>query len=599
MIQHLIHSSILAVLFYGVYHFFLKKETFFQWNRAYLLAIPLLSVSIPFLSAPFYIELAPLNKPVASSISLEMTEALILTDNATPLPMETPINYLVIVLIVYGIGVFISLIAFLYKISTLKEIIRKGTSHFSDEILITRTSQKLTAFSFFNNVVIDEKLDHKKAEEIIAHERIHIKQLHSLDLVAYEVCKIIFWFHPIPYLAQQELKLVHEYIVDQFILKNQESKTYQESLLKTVFGTDQFSLASSYFNTSFLKNRILMLQKKKSSSKALFKLAFIIPIVLGSIIFTACTQDVEELKSTDEANSGAKNEKMEFLPRLSTFEYGTKDYYKGLTQDDINFSKTFMDKMMTFSKDKEVTPEMFKDFDFKRYLTISSKISENSETLVVDDTDNKFHIIKITESPDSEPSYTGGPEAWNSHASDAMVEGFLDGTGKDNVSDLTNEEYSKLCALILKAVTTSSDYIKENIVIEEVYPNSSEIDPNAEVITEDVPFAIIEEVPHFEDCTGTNAELKKCTSDRISSFVNKNFNTGLAKDYPGRHKISVQFKIDKNGDVVGVQSKAKSVELQNEAARVINQLPKMIPGKQKGEPVGTIYALPIIFQVQE
>lgn len=595
MIQHLIHSSILAVLFYGVYHLFLRQETFFQWNRAYLLAIPLLSIAIPFFGAPFSIELTPLNETVIAPASLEMSETLVITDNATTAPIEKPIDYMMTAFVIYGIGVFISLITFFYKISTINEIIRKGSTYFSNGLLITRTSEKLMAFSFFNNIVIDEALNSEKTEEIINHERIHFKQRHSLDLMFYEVCKIIFWFHPTTYLAQRELKLVHEYIVDKYLLKNQESNNYQESLLKTVFGTDQFSLTSSYFNKSLLKNRILMLQKKKSTAKALFKLAFIIPVVIGSIIFTACTQDVEDLNSSDGISKLSQNEKMTFLPRLSTFEFGTKDYYKGLTEDDINFSKTFMDKMRAISKDKEVTAEMFKDLDFDRYLRISRKISENSETLVVDDTDNRFHIVKITESPDSEPSYTGGPEAWNSHASDAMVEGFLDGTGKDNVSDLTNDEYSKLCALILKAVTTSSDYIEEIVEVEEI--KNSEL--GDESIYTDVPFAIIDEVPHFEHCTGTEAEIKKCTQDKITQFVNKNFNTGIAKDMAGRHKISVQFKIDQNGNAVDIKSRAKSPELQEEAARVINMLPQMIPGKQNGQPVNVVYALPIIFQVQE
>jgi len=150
-----------------------------------------------------------------------------------------------------------------------------------------------------------------------------------------------------------------------------------------------------------------------------------------------------------------------------------------------------------------------------------------------------------------------------------------------------------------QVIQMKENTIEEIVEIKEVYPNSNTIDPDAEVITEDIPFAIIEEVPHFEDCTGTNAELKKCTSDKITQFVNKNFNTGIAKDMSGRHKISVQFKIDINGNAVEIKSKAESVELQKEATRVIKQLPKMTPGKQRGEPVGTIYALPIIFEVQK
>lgn len=598
MIQHILHSSILAILFYGVYHLFLRKETFFQWNRAYLLAIPLLSLTIPFLSAPFSIDMTPVViDEVAPLASLNIENISMISEQPITTKTSTPIDYKMIAVIIYSIGTFISLLFFLYNVASIKEMIRKGTTHFKDGIWITKTSQKLTAFSFFKNIVIDENLDSKKVDDIVAHEIIHVKQLHSWDLMAYEVYKILFWFHPICYIAQKELKQVHEYIVDHVLTKNQEPINYQESLLNTVFGVEQFSLASSYFNKSLLKNRILMLQKKKSTTKALLKLAYLLPIVLGSLIFTACTQDVEELKSQNGINVESNDEKLAFLPRLSTFKYGAKDFYKGITQDEIIFLKSFKDKMATSSKENR--PEIFEGMDLKRYLKISKKLSENGETLVVDDTDNRFHILKITESPDSEPSYTGGPEAWNSNASDTIVQGFLDGIGKDNISDLTNEEYSKLCSIILKAVTTSSDYIKEIIEIEEVFPVSDEIDPDAEVIYQDVPFAMLEEVAHFEDCIGTQTEIKKCTQDKITQFVSKNFNTEIAQDLPGLHKIAVQFKIDKNGNVVDVKSKAKNNQLQNEAVRVINKLPKMIPGKQKGKEVGVIYALPIIFEINE
>jgi hypothetical protein len=596
MIQHLIHSSILAALFYGVYHFFLRKETFFQWNRAFLLAIPLLSIAIPFLNAPFEIELATFNEPVVIPASLEMSETLIIDNHVTAVPIEKPIDYMIIALLIYGIGVLISLLSFLYKISTIKEIISKGTSQFKNGLQITKTTQKLTAFSFFNNIVIDENIGPEKTEEIIAHERVHIKQLHSYDLVAYELCKIIFWFHPIPYLAQRELKLVHEYIVDQFLLKNQESNTYQESLLKTVFGTDQFTLASSYFNKSLLKKRILMLQKKKSTAKALFKLAFILPIVLGSIIFTACTQDPELTTESTEIN---EEEKSNFIPRLSKFEYGQKDLYQGLSENDIKFYNSFRNSLKVDSlndKTIDVLLEMIKLEDGKRWSRILTKINNNGKTLIVDDVNENFNIIYITESPKSNPSYMTAPNEWNTNSIKSYVEGFLVGTGKDKVSELDDDVYSKMMGQVIQM---KENTIEEIVEIKEVYPNSNTIDPDAEVITEDIPFAIIEEVPHFEECTGTNAEIKKCTSDKITSFVNKNFNTGLAKDLSGRHKISVQFKIDQNGNVVAVQSRAKHPKLKDEAARVIHLLPQMLPGKQNGQPVGTIYALPIIFEIKD
>jgi len=124
----------------------------------------------------------------------------------------------------------------------------------------------------------------------------------------------------------------------------------------------------------------------------------------------------------------------------------------------------------------------------------------------------------------------------------------------------------------------------------------------AEVI-DDVPFAVIENVPVYPGCEDkkNNDDRKKCMSEKITSFVNKNFNTGLANEQglEGRQTIAVQFKIDKSGEVVGVVTKAKNAALQREAERVINKLPKMIPGKQRGKPVGVIYGLPIVFQVQD
>jgi len=87
------------------------------------------------------------------------------------------------------------------------------------------------------------------------------------------------------------------------------------------------------------------------------------------------------------------------------------------------------------------------------------------------------------------------------------------------------------------------------------------------------------------------------TNKKISRFVQKNFNTDLAGDLglTGRQRISVIFKIDKSGNVTGVRARAPHPRLEKEAIRVINLLPKMQPGKQRGKAVIVTYSLPIIF----
>ena len=118
----------------------------------------------------------------------------------------------------------------------------------------------------------------------------------------------------------------------------------------------------------------------------------------------------------------------------------------------------------------------------------------------------------------------------------------------------------------------------------------------------EVSFSSVENVPIFPGCEkGNNAKRRKCMSEKISKFVQKRFNTKLAGNLglSGRQRISVIFKIDKLGDVVGVRARAPHPKLEDEAIRVINLLPKMKPGMQLGQAVIVPYSLPIIFEVKE
>jgi protein TonB len=157
------------------------------------------------------------------------------------------------------------------------------------------------------------------------------------------------------------------------------------------------------------------------------------------------------------------------------------------------------------------------------------------------------------------------------------------------------------------------EVVEDEEEVEETVIESTETDQEEEIEVEEieieevvedveVPFAVIENVPEYPGCErGSNAEKRKCMSDKIAKFVQRKFNTDLAGDLglSGRQRISVIFKIDKNGNVVGVRSRAPHPRLEKEAARVINMLPKMKPGRQRGKPVIVPYSLPITFQVQD
>lgn len=155
------------------------------------------------------------------------------------------------------------------------------------------------------------------------------------------------------------------------------------------------------------------------------------------------------------------------------------------------------------------------------------------------------------------------------------------------------EDEKEVEETIIKSTETSED---EAIEVKEIVEISMEED-----IMEDVPFAIIEDVPIYPGCKGSKAQLKECLQEEIAKHVNRKFNADLASDLgltPGVKKIFVMFKIDNTGNITDVQARAPHKRLEAEAIRVVQSLPKMIPGKQRGRAVGVKYSLPIAFRVE-
>jgi len=157
------------------------------------------------------------------------------------------------------------------------------------------------------------------------------------------------------------------------------------------------------------------------------------------------------------------------------------------------------------------------------------------------------------------------------------------------------EDEEEVEETIIESTETSQE--EEIVEIEEV----EDVDVEEEIA--DVPFSVIENVPVFPGCEKqkSNSAKKKCMSDKVKKFVNRKFNTELGSELglSGVNKIYVSFKIDKSGNVTGVRARGPHPRLEKEAQRVVKLLPKMTPGRQRGKPVGVLYSLPIVFQVQD
>lgn len=160
------------------------------------------------------------------------------------------------------------------------------------------------------------------------------------------------------------------------------------------------------------------------------------------------------------------------------------------------------------------------------------------------------------------------------------------------------------------------EVVEDEVEVEETVIKSTETEMETEIVEveevevveveEDleVPFSVIENVAVFPGCEKKkgNVAKKDCMNTKVGKFINKKFNTDLASDLglpPGKKRIFVSFKVNKNGNIVQVTARGPHPGLEKEAKRVIGLLPKMKPGRQRGKAVVMPFSIPIVFQVQD
>ena len=136
----------------------------------------------------------------------------------------------------------------------------------------------------------------------------------------------------------------------------------------------------------------------------------------------------------------------------------------------------------------------------------------------------------------------------------------------------------------------------EEVIVEEIV----EVEEVEEVI-EDVSFMIIEDVPVFPGCKGNKKQLKDCFSKKVQKHFSRKFDADLPNELglsPGKKRVFIAFKIDKTGNIVNVQARAPHPKIKSEVVSVMNKLPKMKPGRQRGKPVGVKYSIPFTLIVE-
>jgi hypothetical protein len=281
-----IKSALVLALLYLPYTLMLRQESFFRMNRITLLTILMLALVLPMVDIP---SLATPEQPVVYEMQhriMLMTQEAEMTTKSLAATTRT-ISWLGILAIVYIIGVILALLIRLWQLFKIDKIIRGGClwTDKSGKATIYCHIDDVAPFSWMRSIVISEKDYKPYGREILLHEKAHILNLHSMDILFLTLVEAVQWWNPIAYLLGHSLRDVHEYEADDYVLHQGVSlQNYQALLVKKSLANTSYAFANN-FNHSLIKKRIYMMNHPKSNPWLRSKVLYILPATL--VVLTA------------------------------------------------------------------------------------------------------------------------------------------------------------------------------------------------------------------------------------------------------------------------------------------------------------------------
>ena len=285
----LYQSGISIAVFYLFYRALLRRETWFSLNRILLGASLLLAMLIPFVRITLHS--APAPGTVYYALDHYLLNGVVVHPDHLVENTGLHITAGKALLSVYLLGILFFTVKFLTQILQVLHLIKKHGIREFEGYRIVPITEEISPFSFFTLIFINtEKLGKQELRSILLHEWEHVRRLHTLDILVLEIVCIIQWFNPFVWLYKYSLHELHEYEADQAVIRQGENRlNYQKLILNQAFGHQFFQVAHNLINHSFIKNRILMITKRKSRNISLLKSLLILPVaalLVASFSFT-------------------------------------------------------------------------------------------------------------------------------------------------------------------------------------------------------------------------------------------------------------------------------------------------------------------------
>lgn len=506
-------------LFYAFYKLVCCRDTFFRWRRIALLAFLALSVLYPLLNIQTWIQEQPAMNELADYYAIwMMADATTVNTAIAPsdIVSQTP-DFITLLGGAYCIGVLLLSVRFILQLTSIFHLAAKSRNATIGGIQVKLLPTPANPFSFFRWIFIyPQELNEEEKQEVMTHEQTHARQWHSIDVMISEIITILCWPNPFMWLLKTEIRLNLEYLADHTVTEScPDTRQYQYHLLGLANQKRQTGLHNN-FNVSHLKNRIIMMNKKRTRQTGRIKYALFAPLTLALLLVSnieAVARTAERLITPDETVSEMT---VDALPQQD----------KGTT----TFNVTITDKQGKALPNVKIQTQL-------NGKLVTFVTGSNGKAAVKLEMGNLKNAYMHASAPDGRGYY------------------FILAPGKTDVT----------------------------IDIDKEQPAPPAIGPDGNGI-----YSVVEEMPEFPG--GMNECLK---------FLSKNVKYPTkAIENKQQGKVIIQFVINEDGSTSGYKVvRSITEELDKEALRVAEAMPKWKPGMQKGKAVKCKYTIPITFSL--
>ena len=601
---YLLKVNVAFVLFYAFYRLFFYKDTFFKLRRAILLAFFGLALFYPLLNIQDWVRQ---QEPIADVIymySAMLPEATAKADAAASVDWH---GWLLgsLGFIYWGIVAFLCG-RFLVQLSSILWL-----AHTSERVVIHETPvyalrKAAGPFSFFRMVFLHpESHSDKETDEILTHECTHVSQWHSIDVILSEMMCMACWFNPFVWLLKREVRHNLEYLADNTVIQSgYDSKSYQYHLLGLAHHQSVTTLYNS-FNVLHLKNRIMMMNKKRSPGIVRTKYLIFIPLV-GILMLLSNIEAVARL-TVRLANEATVSNAMVTATGILVDETGQPSIGASVVVKGGK-ERTITDKKGAFSLEvpanailrcsyqgRESQEVLAADMTNNTHLSLSSKSREMNEQV--------FTVVEKM------PSFPGGDaellkyiatnikypkESQDNGEQGRVICSFI--VGRDGsvnnpevlrgVTPLLNEEAVR----VINTMPRWNPGMQRGkaVAVKYTVPITFRLKSPVEEAKEET-LTVVDVMPQYP---GGDRELLKFIAQSIKYPTD-------AQEAGVQGRVICSFVVDKKGNIVEPKIiRGIDPSLDAEALRVIGMMPRWTPGRQDGKAVRVLYTVPITFRLQ-